>query len=217
MMHRWLLRSFVAASCGGLALVVAACNARIVDVGTHDSGIAPGAVTVEDAGGQGSAYGCAEWIDEELYALREGACAGFCPTPGTPPTGAVRYPLASKKELIAASAGEWLFCRGSFGPADAVGVEFAPGCRLFFLRYDADGKLVRGTERAFQASYDIHHPRPAGTPARIDVHIDDERSITLDVEVNRCPEGIRLTHTYAASIELARPLNNPNNPGNPTR
>lgn len=213
-----LLLLLIGTCLAALAVSVPACNARVVDVGTNDAGSAALVSTPEDGGGKGSAYGCAEWIDEELYALRDGGCPGFCATsPNGPRPTSDPYPLASKKELIAATAGEWLFCRGSFGPDGAVGVEFAPGCRLYFLRFDGEGKIVRGTERSFQASYDIYHPRPANAPARIDVHLDDERTVTLEVDVNRCPESLRLAHTYAASVELARPMNNPDNPGNPTR
>ncbi|MBS2020033.1 MAG: hypothetical protein JST00_44640 [Deltaproteobacteria bacterium] len=206
-------------SCGFVTLgaIATACEARVVDIGTHDAGVAPAATSVEAGNPKGSAYGCAEWNDEELYELRAGSCPGFCPEPGATQQGATRYALASKKEILAATSGEWLFCRGTLGPNGAVGVEFAPGCRLFFLRRDAEGKLTRGTERAFQASYDIYFPRPPNATARIDVNIDDERTITFDVEVDRCPERVRLVYLRADSIEMARPPGTSSNPGNATR
>lgn len=164
-----------------------ACDARMVDVGTNDA--EPGATSPAAVDGSvvKSAYGCAEWIDEELYALRDGACGGACGSePGDP------YGLGSKQAVIAATAGQWMYCEGTLGPSGAVGVEFAPGCRLYFLRKDADGNVVRGTEKAFQAKYDIFDPRPAGSPRRIDVHVDDDTTITFDVVAYRCPEHLRL-------------------------
>lgn len=204
----------VCTALAAFALVGSACNARLVDVGAHDADSVPSASSVADGGVARSAYGCAEWIDDELYALREGGCSGFCGNTGVDDAP---YPLDSKRDVMAATAGEWLFCEGSLGPEGAIGVEFAPGCRLYFLRRDGDGIVVRGTERSYQAAYDIHHPRPANAPARIDVHIDDERTLTFEVVANRCPERLRLADPGRAWIDMARPTDNPDNPGNPTR
>lgn len=174
-----------------------ACDARIVDVGANDGDPSTASPSSLDGGLVKSAYGCAEWIDEELYALRDGGCGGACEsTPADP------YVLDSKQTLIAATAGEWLYCEGSLGPAGAIGVEFAPGCRLYFLRRDDDGNIVRGTEKAFQAKYDIFDPRPEGQPRRIDVHVDDETTVTFDVVAYRCPEHLRLL-ARGKRIELA--------------
>lgn len=169
-----------------------ACDARVVDVGSHDASAASPSPAAVDAGLARSQYGCAEWIDAELYALREGACGGTC---GSEPE--LPYALESKQGLIAATAGQWLYCdadnsEAKLGPDDAVGVEFSPGCRLYFLRKDKDGVTVRGAEAAYQARYDIHDPRPEGAPRRIDVHIDDATTITFDVVAYRCPERLRL-------------------------
>ena len=214
MRSRVLLFPLVGACVAACALVVPACDARIIDIGLNDAESVPSASSVLDGGLVKSAYGCAEWIDDELYALRDGGCSGFCPGAADKTSP---YPLDSKQDVMAATAGEWLFCEGSLGPEGAVGVEFAPGCRLYFLRYDTDGAVVRGTERSYQAAYDIHHPRPADAPARIDVHIDDERTLTFEVVANRCPERLQLAEPGRAWIDMARPMGNPDNPGNPTR
>ena len=189
------------------AVVVPACNARIVDVGLNDAESVPSASTIPDTGLAASAYGCAEWIDEELYALRDGGCGGSCETVPQDP-----YGLDSKQEVMAATAGQWLYCSGTLGPGSAIGIEFAPGCRLYFLRRDADGNLVRGTERAYQAKYDIFHPRPANTAARIDVHLDEAQTLTFDVTADRCPERVRLVTRGMPAIDLARSVAQPTDP-----
>jgi hypothetical protein len=172
---------------GVVATGGSACDARVVDVGANDSATGVATASSLDGGVVKSSYGCAEWIDDELYALRDGGCGGACEsTPADP------YMLESKQSLIAASAGQWLYCEGSLGPEGAIGVEFAPGCRLYFLRRDLDGTIVRGTEKAFQAEYDIYDPRPEGTPRRIDIHVDPETTLTFDVVAYRCPEHLRL-------------------------
>lgn len=211
---------FVVLAGAGIVLLGAgtqACNARVIDIGRNDASAAALGTPLPD-GAQLSAYGCAEWIDDELYSLREGSCPGYCVSPSTDAPRDKSYPLDSKKGIMAATAGEWLFCGNHFGPEGAVGIEFAPGCRLYFLRRDTDGTLVRGTERAFQMAYDIYHPRPEGMPARIDVHLDDEDTLTMTVDVNRCPESLRLVgQKTGVEIVMGRPANNPDNPGNPTR
>jgi hypothetical protein len=186
------------AASAGAASVVAACDARVVDVGANDAS-APSTQpqSVEDAGLTRSQYGCVSLDDQELTALRVGTCGGHCTsTPADP------YDLDSKQSVVAAMAGQWTFCEGSFGPADAVGVELAPGCRVFLLRKDQDGYVVRGTEARYQATYDIYDPRPAGTPRRIDIHLDDKTTLTFDVVAYRCPEHLRLL-APGKRIELA--------------
>lgn len=187
-----------------VVLVVAACEARRVDLG----GVSPeaGPVTAPQATPEPPAgeplSGCEEWIDREMYALREGTCSGACNDPEGPSTWA----LASKKEVMAATAGSWLTCAsglGSFGPKEAVGVEFAPGCRLFFLQYDGDGALVRGALARFQARYDIVEPRRESAPRQIEVHFDETRSVTFGVEASRCPERVWIT-SGTERLELAR-------------
>ena len=200
-----------------LAASTQACDPRVVDVGRNDANVAALGTPIPEGGIEPVSKGCAEWVDEELYALRDGGCPGYCVNPPTDALGDNPYPLDSRKGIMAATAGEWLFCGNHFGPDGAVGVEFAPGCRLYFLRRDDAGTLVRGTERAFQMSYDIYHPRPAGVPARLDVHLDDERTMVFEVDANRCPERLHLVGPSKIVISMGRPGNNPDNPGNPTR
>jgi hypothetical protein len=185
--------------------VGSACQTRIVDVGANDAGAGLDPATT------GSQYGCAEWIEDELLALRAGACTGACGTMGGAP-----YGLDSKTELIAATAGQWLFCGGtSFGPEGAIGVEFAPGCRLFFLEQDPGGVIVRGSEARFQGRYGIHDPRPAGEPRRIDVELFEQPPITFVVTADRCPERLALI-AGDRRVDLAWGLPNASRP-HPTR
>jgi hypothetical protein len=193
-----------ALACAGTAAL--ACNARIVDVGTNDASSSGPSSTVLDGGLGRSQYGCAEFIDDEITTLRHGTCGGQCASvPGAP------YELESKQAVIAATTGQWLYCEGAFGPVGAVGVEFTPGCRLFFLQRDNDGVVVRGTEARFQATYDIYDPRPEGSARRIDVHIDNLTTLTFDVVAHRCPEHLQLVSSDASRrIELAPDVGRPN-------
>ncbi|MDB4936955.1 MAG: hypothetical protein JWP87_3927 [Labilithrix sp.] len=187
--------TLVMLACAGTA--ISACRARIVDVGANDASSAGPTSSTLDGGLARSQYGCADVIDEDLASLRQGACGGQCSsTPAGP------YGLESKQATIAAMAGQWLTCEGTFGPADSVGVEFAPGCRVFFLRKDEDGAVVRGTEARFQATYDIYDPRSEGTPRRIDVHIDDQTTLTFDVVAHRCPEHLQLSSPIDARVRI---------------
>jgi hypothetical protein len=190
------------ALCGvgvGLFLIFApGCEVRHVELGARsgdDGGPAPLALVDPS---KGSAYGCGDWIDSELNALRFGACEGFCDgTPGRP------YDLDGKAPIMAATAGRWAFCSGHLGPPDAVGIELGPGCRVFFLRYDAENVAVRGTEAAYQADYDILDPRPEGAPAQIDLHLSPTHTLTMDIDAYRCPERVHLRYGDQA-LDLAR-------------
>jgi hypothetical protein len=169
--------------------IAAGCETREIDLGMTDGG--SGAVAVGPRANPdqplGAAYGCGDWIEAELNDLRAGTCEGSCSVARDGP-----YPLDSKPSMMAATAGRWSFCGARIGPADAVGIEFAPGCRVFFLRLDDAGIAVRGTEAAYQADYDIYDPRPEGVPARIDLHLTATDTMTLRVEAFRCPERVLL-------------------------
>ncbi|AKV00020.1 hypothetical protein AKJ09_06683 [Labilithrix luteola] len=181
------MRAFAVLLCAGVVGAVAsACETRHIDLGpTGNEGRAE-LRTVPDAS-LVAAYGCGDWIDAELKALRAGSCEGYC---DSYPTGT--YPLDTKASVMAATAGRWVFCGDHLGPDDAVGMEFVPGCRVFFLRFDSNGIAVRGTEAAYQADYDIFDPRPENMPARIDLHFTALNTITLEVEASRCPETVTL-------------------------
>src|SRR4029078_1766292 len=107
-----------------------------------------------DAAGR-SGYGCADWIDTGLNALRAGSCAGFCDASPAQP-----YDLESELSGMAGTAGRWAYCGQGVGPDDVVGMEFAPGCRIFFLRYDDAGIAVRGTAAVYQADIEVFAHRP---------------------------------------------------------
>ena len=189
----------VAAVLVSAASAISACAPRIVDVGTNDASPAePGPTAIAlDSGLSRSQYGCVDLADDDVRALRVGACGGQCTsTPDQP------YDLESKQAVVAALAGKWMYCAGALGPADAIGLELAPGCRVYFLRKDLNGVPVRGTEAAYQATYDIYDPRPAGTPRRIDLHLEDGTTLTFDVAAHRCPEHLQLA-SRDRTIELA--------------
>ena len=182
-----------------LTMFAPACEVRHVELGAGgldgDGGAAP--LARADAAPT-TAYGCGDWIDNELNALRVGACEGHCDASPQNP-----YALDGKLPIMAATAGRWAYCGGHLGPADAIGIEFAPGCRLFFLRYDADSIAVRGTEATYQADYDIFDPRPEGDPARIDIHLSPTNKLRMDVDAFRCPERVHL-RAGDLTLDLAR-------------
>jgi hypothetical protein len=180
------------------ALAMAAgCTTRTVDLGANEAG---GSAPLGGQVVNGSQYGCDEWNDEEMSALRGGVCAASCSA-----TGEDMYALGSKRAVMAATAGQWLFCSADlFGPPGVVGVEFAPGCRVFFLRHDSEGNLVRGVEQRWQASYDID-PVPGATIGRIDLHLDHTTTMGLEVTAYRCPERLHLS-AASGQFALARDL-----------
>lgn len=158
-------------------------------MGSNDAApVEPGPTSVAlDSGLQRTQYGCVDLADDDVRALRVGACGGQCSS-----TPDLAYELESKQAVVAALAGKWMYCQGALGPADAVGIELAPGCRVFFLRKDLSAVVVRGTEAAYQATYDIYDPRPAGSPRRIDIHLADQTTLTFGVTAHRCPEHLQL-------------------------
>lgn len=179
------------ASTAGIAfaVIVAGCDVRHVELETGSGTVS----TLGAAPGDSSAgYGCADWIDAELNAIHVDICPGTCSSAPDHP-----YDLIDKPTVMAATSGNWQFCGDhslfATAPADAVGVELVPGCRIFFLRYDESGKPVRGTEAAYQADFDIFDPRPVGQSARIDLHETPTQTIAVEVEAYRCPEQVHLT------------------------
>lgn len=197
MIRRALRASFALAAAVALLGVVctsASCARQTVDVGTNDAAAVEPTVAATDGGVFPSGYGCANWVDSELMSLRGATCTGACDAAFGP-----LYALRTQQELEAATAGAWLFCGGSpFGPKDAVGIEFAPGCRLFFLVKDQNGEITRGTLAAYQASFDIYDLSAAGSPKRVDINLRgdagaaSEDTITLDVRASACPNRVEL-------------------------
>ncbi len=179
-----------------LAIVVTSvsCARQTVDVGTNDAAPITPAVVATDGSVFPSGYGCANWVDSDLMSLRGNTCTGGCSDAFGP-----LYALATQEELEAATAGQWLYCGASpFGPSDAIGIEFAPGCRLFFLVRDQNGDIARGTLQAYQASFDIYDLSAPGAPKRVDINLlgdagpATEKTITLDVRASACPNRVEL-------------------------
>jgi hypothetical protein len=146
-------------------------------------------------GNQSNGYGCGDWIDAVLNQFRVGSCEGLCSDVPDQP-----YVLDGNVPIMGATAGRWAFCGEHLGPADALGMELGPGCRIFFLVDDASGLAVRGTEFAYQADYDIIGD---ATVPSIDLHFSPTHTETFTVEAYRCPERVILRQGERA-IELAR-------------
>jgi hypothetical protein len=188
------LGSSMVALAVGVTIATSACTTSVLDLGENvpKDAASPALPALAEAGVTPSAYGCAEWIDDEVRQERFGACGAEC---GSALSETSLFPLDSKKNVVAGTAGQWLRCSGSFGPDDTVGVEFAPGCRLYFLQRDVNGQFVRGTVARLQAKFDIHDPRPTGQARKIDVHFPDDRHVTYELEVGKCPSVLRMTST----------------------
>jgi len=186
-------RAFRRAFVGALLLGAAACATRSVDLGQNEQlgtlGSRADAATNIDAG---RLYGCVDWLDDEISSVRGPSCDGRCASN----LGPERFAIANMKDVIAITAGRWLFCgRSPFTDLpDAVGIEFTPGCRVYALRPDGQGNLVRGTEAAYQASFDIS--APVGEAPELDLHLNEGRTVRYFVASTRCPDNIlRLTST----------------------
>jgi hypothetical protein len=185
-----VLRDALAAT---LLLGAAACATRNVDLGQNNQLDTLGPKV--DAGTDTSAgrvYGCVDWLDDEIASVRGPSCSGECSNT----FGADRFAVANMKDLVAITAGRWLFCgRNPFTDLDdAIGVEFTPGCRIYVLRRDSAGNVVRGTEAPYQASFDIS--APLGDTPEMDLHFTAERTVRYVVDATRCPNNVlRLTST----------------------
>jgi hypothetical protein len=192
-----LKTAFAIACCVGVLGVVAtsaSCARQDVNVGENDAAPVSPSVAATDGAVFPSGYGCANWVDSELTSLRGSTCTGGCMSSlGT------LYALATQEELEAATAGQWLYCSlPPFGPRDAVGIEFAPGCRLYFLVMDAKGEISRGTLLDYQAAFDIYDLSMQSAPRRIDIKLrgdagaDSEDVFTYDVRASACPNVVQL-------------------------
>ena len=180
-----------------LVACAGACGTRTVDVGRNDP-VSTSPTHVEDAGLVTSQYGCPAWKDDEIRALRGATCTGACAD-----DGGTAYALGSQTELVAATAGQWLFCAPPpFAPTGAIGIELAPGCRIFFLQRDASGAIVRGTSAAYQASFDIYDLTDPTAPRRVDLHLPDGTTQAWDVRATACPSTVDFTPAGAAKATV---------------
>lgn len=198
MLPRRVVKTAVVLGCVAVLLAMvgtsASCARQDVDVGTNDAAPVTPAVAPTDGAVFPSGYGCANWIDSQLTSLRGATCTGGCMSA----LGNL-YALASHEELEAATAGQWLYCGApAFGPKDAVGIEFAPGCRLYFLVKDSKGEITRGVFTEYQAAFDIYDLTMQSAPKRIDIKLPgdagaaSEDTYTFDVRVSACPNVVQL-------------------------
>ncbi len=195
-----------ALTCALVSALGVACATRAVDLGANDAG-APTPIQnapTKEAGTR--LYGCVDWLDQEIASLRGEGCENpVCPA--TPEAPGKRYVVATAKDVVAVTANRWMFCgiRPASTPSDAVGMEFTAGCRIYFLRRDRDGKLVRGTEAAYQSSFDIDIPDEGS--AAIDLHYDREHTTRYALASARCPDNwLRLEASDPAESIPLRPV-----------
>jgi hypothetical protein len=196
---------FARAIAGAFVLAVAAssalgvsCARQTVDLGLNDAAATSPAAAVTDGAVFPSGYGCANWLDQDLTTLLGQTCIGGCGGG----LGKDLYALASHEELEAATAGQWLYCTTTapLGPKDAIGIEFAPGCRIYFLVHDANGAIIRGTTAAYQADFDIYDLSDGGAPKRIDLTLGPDDVRTFDVKVSHCPNKVELTSVANGNV-----------------
>ena len=139
--------------------------------------------------------------------LRGSTCAGQC-SQSEPLTRDVSSP----DELAAVLAGQWQICGGSLGPVDlsstgwrndagpttAIGIEFDPGCVIFFL-YIEGKELVRGSSASDQASYDVVSTGDAATGVVLHLASGD---VSATVSASSCLGRARLM-TDAGVIDMS--------------
>ena len=172
------------------AVAAAACATTSFDIGSNEPVVVP-PKTVDAGTPPPRIYGCVDWNDDEVLQKRGPACASSCPAAA--PSGD-RFDIKTQGDVVAVTANRWMFCNVSpFTAApEAVGMEFTPGCRIYLLRRDDEGNLVRGTEARHQASFDIYVPGAGllegGSAAPvIDLHINAQTTKRYALESAKCP------------------------------
>jgi hypothetical protein len=172
-----------------VAAIVGACEARVLDLGENvvPADAAPAPLGV-DAEANVARAGCTEWINDDVTAARAGECSGSC----SPGDGAPTLALPTMKSFIDKTGGPWTNCEGNLGPSDTLGVELAPGCRLYFLLRDGAGRLTRGTEIRHQGLYGIFDPVPFGKKRRVEVKTLEGQKTTYEVTLYDCPKALVL-------------------------
>jgi hypothetical protein len=171
-----------------VATLTAACSTQNIDLGTNDKPVVAQNAAFDS--GARSFYGCATWRDDDVAALRgEGCPDSICPYMAN--ASGVRYDVRTAEQTIAITAGRWMFCGShpfSTVP-DAVGIEFTGGCIVYLLRRDRAQKLVRGTEAAYQFSFDVEVPSDSTRPIALDLHLNAKQSLRLVVASAKCPNN----------------------------
>jgi len=175
---------------------VSACDTALLDLGANVADAGPAAPTLasEDAGGLAtSTLGCADWFTDDVLAARATECGGTCSPSAQPPTEASHVPFPTKKRFVELTGGPWTLCSGAFGPSGTVGVEIAPGCRIYFLQYDERGQLTRGTEAHHAGVFGIRDPATNPLVRRIEVTVPGAGAVSYDVSIQTCPRALVLT------------------------
>lgn len=187
---------------GTAFVALMACATKAFDIGSNEPLLLP-PKTVEAGVPPKRIYGCVDWNDDDVAAKRGPACEASCP--GAEPKGE-RFEIKTQADVVAVTANRWMFCGGSPFSAvpDSVGMEFTPGCRIYLLRRDGNGNLVRGTEARHQASFDIYVPNAdandggSGEPV-VDLHIDPQHTIRYSLESAKCPNNWLKLHVVGGA------------------
>jgi hypothetical protein len=181
-----------------------ACSTNLLDLGTNVDGDGGAGLLSSDGAIAVARASCTEWSDDDVQSAQAGECPGSC----TESPGGELAAFPTMKQFIDQTGGPWLSCRGSvFGPSDTIGVEFAPGCRLFFLKRDSTGALTRGSEIRHQGVYGIFVPATDKFARRIDLKLSDGSRTTYEVKLQLCPKTLVLTRTDSLpgrAVEIIR-------------
>jgi hypothetical protein len=170
-----------------------ACTQRAIDLGENVIEKPAPVAQVPGDGGLDRFYGCVAWSDPEVAAVRSPACESECATPEVE-ASSERHVVVSARDVVAVTAGQWVFCGESPfpGATGAVGMEFTPGCRIYFLLTDNSPtarRYVRGTTEQLQASFDIDVPSSKASPTRIEVLTNDKQLIGFTIASGKCPHN----------------------------
>jgi hypothetical protein len=173
--------------------LLGACAAQTVDLGSNQLQQAVTPPDGDDASAPKSFTGCVAWNDLKVQAVRGQGCTtqNRC----SASTNDVRPSLVTAEDVVAVTAGRWLFCRndilsgiGTGGASQTVvGIEFQGGCVSYALVRDMDGALVRGTEAGDQGNFDI--VLASGKPPQIILHTKFRGDFTLGIESASCPNN----------------------------
>jgi hypothetical protein len=119
----------------------------------------------------------------------QSACWASCCTPA----GAVEA-FSSASDVATAVTGRWRFCSSiatwhSFGPPDAVGIEFAPGGTLYFLVDGPTGES-RGAGFAYEWTYDVD---TSDGVYQLDLHPTADSGWSSTIRYSPCPRELEFT------------------------
>jgi hypothetical protein len=203
--------------------LASACATRTFDLGENRQPVAEeaGVVSPPQEGGT-SFLGCVTWNEAAITQRRGPSCAASSSRTCERAQGDQAYAVRNAEDVVALTAGRWLFCENSIIPSigtggpvgpPVVGIEFAPGCRSYALVRDDDGNLARGTQSVDQGRYDII-VEPGKRPALIFYPNEGfTTGMRLEIDSGQCPNnylrlegdpGSRPTTLRPATEGLAR-------------